>query len=79
MVNCSLGDLLRCLPRDHVKSWDHKLCQVEFAYNHAVNRSLGFSPFQVIYSLVLHGPVNLIPLPNKYRVHGRVSDFVVDL
>nr|GEW43799.1 putative reverse transcriptase domain-containing protein [Tanacetum cinerariifolium] len=36
----------RCLVGDHVKAWDQKLCQAEFAHNHAVNRSAGYSPFQ---------------------------------
>ncbi|GKA00849.1 putative nucleotidyltransferase, ribonuclease H [Tanacetum coccineum] len=45
VVNRSLGNLLRCLVGDHVKAWDQKLCQAEFAHNHAVNRSTGFSPF----------------------------------
>ncbi|PKI59627.1 hypothetical protein CRG98_019964 [Punica granatum] len=45
VVNRSLGNLLRSLAGEHVKSWDLKLCQVEFAHNHAINRSTGFSPF----------------------------------
>ncbi|GKD04859.1 putative reverse transcriptase domain-containing protein, partial [Tanacetum coccineum] len=33
----------RCLfGGDHVKAWDQKLCQAEFAHNHVVNRSTGF-------------------------------------
>lgn len=52
VVNRSLGDMLRCLVGEHVKSWDQKLFQAEFAYNHAVNRSTGFSPVQVVYSMV---------------------------
>nr|GEV94334.1 hypothetical protein [Tanacetum cinerariifolium] len=50
VVNRSLGNLLRCLVGDHVKAWDQNLCQAEFAHNHAVNRSTGFSPFRVVYS-----------------------------
>ena len=45
VVNQSLGNLLRCLAGEHVKSWDQKLSQAEFAHNRAVNRSTGFSPF----------------------------------
>ena len=45
VVNHSLGDLLRCLMGEHVKSWVEKLCQAEFAHNHAVNRSTGYNPF----------------------------------
>ncbi|GJR00682.1 putative reverse transcriptase domain-containing protein [Tanacetum coccineum] len=40
----SLGNLLRCLVGDHVKEWDQKLCQVEFAHNLAVNRSTSSVP-----------------------------------
>ncbi|GJZ15241.1 putative nucleotidyltransferase, ribonuclease H [Tanacetum coccineum] len=55
VVNRSLGNLLRCLVGDHVKAWDQKLCQAEFAHNHAVNRSTGFSPFQVhLFSALNH-------------------------
>ena len=76
MVNRALGDLLECLIGEHVKSWDQKLCQAEFAHNHTVSRSTGFSPFQVVYSIVLHGPIDLIPLPSKTRVHGKAKEFV---
>ena len=79
VVNRSLRDLLRCLTGEHVKSWDQKLCLGEFAHNHAVNRSTGFSPFQVVYSIVPHGPLDLIPLPSKTRVHGKAKKFVEGL
>ncbi|GJV02619.1 putative reverse transcriptase domain-containing protein, partial [Tanacetum coccineum] len=37
----------RCFMGDHVKAWDQKLCQAEFAHNHAVNRSTGSVPKKV--------------------------------
>ena len=79
VVNRSLGNLLRCLVGDHVKGWDQKLCQAEFAHNHAINRSIGFSPFQVVYSVQPRGPLDLLALPSKTRVHGKAEDFVVSL
>ena len=39
VTNLPLGDLLRSLVGDHLKSWDLKLSQAEFAHNHAKNRS----------------------------------------
>lgn len=45
VVNRSLGDLLRCLVGDNLCSWDQRLSQAEFAYNHARNRSTDFSLF----------------------------------
>ena len=79
MVNRSLGNLLRSLVGEHVKSWDQKLSQAEFAYNHAVNRSSGFSPFQVVYSVTPRSPLDLLPVPDKTRIHGKVADFVHSL
>ena len=75
-MNCSLGNLLRCLIGEHVKSWDQKLCKAEFAHNHVINRSNRLSPFQVVYSIVPRGPLDLIPLLSKTRVHGKVEKFV---
>ncbi|PKI54075.1 hypothetical protein CRG98_025569 [Punica granatum] len=76
VVNRSLGNLLKGLVGEHVKSWDQKLSSAEFAHNHAVNRSTGFSPFQVEYSVTPRGPLDLLPVPDKTRVHGKAADFV---
>ena len=76
VVNRSLGDLLRCLTGEYVKSWGQTLCQTEFSHNHVVSRSTGFSPFQVVYSIVPRGPLDLIPLPSRTRVHGKAEEFV---
>ncbi|GJT96540.1 putative nucleotidyltransferase, ribonuclease H [Tanacetum coccineum] len=79
VVNRSLGNLLRCLVGDHVKAWDQKLCQAEFAHNHVVNRSTGFSPFQVVYSAQPRGPLDLMSLPVSGSVPKKVQDFVEGL
>ena len=71
--------MLRCLAGEHVKSWDQKLCQAEFAHNHVVNRSTGFSPFTVVYSFVPQGSLNLIPLSDKTRIDGMAATFVSGL
>ncbi|KAJ8644198.1 hypothetical protein MRB53_005946 [Persea americana] len=42
----------------------------------AVNQSSGFSLFQVVYSMLPHGPLDLIPLPSKIRAHGKAAEFV---
>lgn len=49
VVNRSLGNMLRCLVEDHLKSWDQKMHQAQFPYNRSVNRSSSFSPFYVNY------------------------------
>lgn len=61
---------------DNIKLWDTKLGQAEFAHNRALNRSLGFCPFQVVYGILPRGPLDLTTLPDKTRVHGEALDFV---
>ena len=79
VVNRSLGNLLRCLVKDNLKSWDMKLCQAEFAHNHAVNRSTGFSPFQIVYSNLPKGPLDLTVVPQPKGTVKRAVDFVDEL
>jgi hypothetical protein len=71
--------LLRCLVQDNLRSWDMKLCQAEFAHNHAVNRSTGFSPFQIVYSSLPRGPLDLAVVPQSKRTVKRAADFVDEL
>jgi len=79
VVNRSLENLLRCLVSDNLKSWDLKWCQAEFAHNHAVNRSTGFSPFQVVYSNLPKGPLELSIVPQPKKIVKQASDFVSEL
>jgi hypothetical protein len=75
-VNCSLGNLLRCLVTDHVISWDLLLPQAEFAYNNSVNRSTGCSPFKIVTGLQPRTPIDLVSLPLPPRVSEGVADFL---
>lgn len=79
VVNRSLGNMLRCLVGDNVRSWDSLLCQAEFAHNHAHNRSLGFSPFKVVYGVIPHRPLALSPLPQPGEFHGRALELVDEI
>lgn len=78
VTNRTLGDMLRCLVVDNIKSWDSVLCKVEFAHNHAVNKSTRFSPFRVVYGIVPRGPIDLEVAPDASRDHGQAIDFVVN-
>ncbi|GKB94220.1 putative nucleotidyltransferase, ribonuclease H [Tanacetum coccineum] len=69
----------RCLVGDHVKAWDQKLSQAEFAHNHAVNRSTWFSPFKVVYSAQPRGPLDLMSFPVSGSIPKKVQDFVEGL
>ena len=76
VVNRSLGNLLRCLVGDTIRTWDGRLPQAEFAQNRAVNRSSVLSPFQVIYGILPRAPVDLSFLPDRTWLHGDASAFV---
>jgi len=68
VVNRSLGDLLRCVIGEKQGTWDLTLPLVEFAYNNAVNRSTGKSPFQIVHGYSPRTPNDLIPLSPDVRV-----------
>ena len=76
VTNRSLGNLLRCLVGDSIKSWDAKLPQAEFAHNHSFNQSLGYCPFQVVYGVIPRGPIALSNLPDHTHFHGEATTFV---
>lgn len=76
VVNRSLGNLLRCLVGDNLKSCDICLPQAEFAHNSAVNRSTGLCPFQVVYAVVPRSPVDLLMLPIPVRTDIRAADLI---
>lgn len=79
VTNRSLGNMLRCLVGDNLRSWDAMLCQAEFAHNHANNRSLRFSYFRVVYGVLPHGPLSLTTLPHPGEFHGRAVELVDEL
>ena len=49
VTNRTLGNLIRCIYSEHPKQWDATLAQAEFAFNNMQNRSIGKTPFEVIY------------------------------
>jgi len=48
---------------------------VEFAYNNAVNRTTGKSPFEIVHGYFLRTPADLIPLPLDVHVSHPASTF----
>lgn len=79
VINRSLGDLLRCLVGDNIKTWDTILCKAEFAHNHAINRSTWFCQFRVVYGLVSRGPMDLGLAPDLGRENVQAVELVGSL
>lgn len=76
VVNRSLGNILRSLVGSHTKQWDKHLFQAEFAFNRAIHKSTGFSPFQVVCGFNPRSPLDLAPVPDLQRVHATADELV---
>ena len=55
--------------------WDRILAQVEFSYNDSPNRSMGYSPFQVLYGMHPRGVYELRDLGKLERRSADGEDF----
>ena len=67
VVNRSLGNLLRSLVGDNLRSWDHILPRAEFAYNSTVSRTTGRTPFEIVYGQIPRRPLDLTPIDPHTR------------
>jgi hypothetical protein len=64
LVNMSLGNLLRSLSGENPSQWDLALTQDKFAYNDLMNKSMGKSPFHIVYGWMPKGVVDLVAFPD---------------
>jgi hypothetical protein len=79
VVNISLGNILRSLVHENPKQWDQMLAQAEFAYNDSPNRSIGMSPFQILYGMDPRGAYELRNLGKKELRSVNGEYFVVSM
>ena len=63
-INRSLENLLRSLASECLKQWDLTLTQAEFACNHSMNQSIGYSLVQIVYGL---NPNNVLDFSNNFQ------------
>jgi hypothetical protein len=74
-TNRSLGDLLRSLVTEHHSQWANILPQVEFSYNDSINRSMGQSPFQIVYGMQPRGVSELRDSEQNTTRSASAEDF----
>ena len=75
VVNCSLGNLLRCLVGEANRNWDLILFVAQLTYNSSVNRSIGASPFEVVHGYTPRKPLDLLPMSPHVRIFESVEAF----
>lgn len=74
VTNRTLGNLIRCLCRDHPKQWDLVLAQAEFAFNFMTNRSTGKCPFEIVYTKLPSLTVDLAKLPSTIDLNSEAEE-----
>ena len=70
-----MGNLLRCLTKEHGLAWDVVLPQAEFSFNDLVNRSIGLTPFQIVYGGHPRGVLELRDLGDSHKRSAQAEDF----
>lgn len=76
VVDRSLGNLLRCLTKQHGQTWDLVLGQAEYAYNDSMNHSTGKIPFEIVYGFHLRGILELRDLSSMAPKSAQGEKFV---
>jgi len=62
VTNWTLGALLRALIKVNLKAWDLILPHADFAYNMAPTKTIGLSPFKIVYGVE---PLSLLDLVSR--------------
>jgi len=75
VINRSLGNLLRTLVGEYIKSWVLKLVTVEFSYNTTANMTTSKSPHEIVYIFRPRQPIDLIPMSDDIRASTSASSF----
>ena len=60
---------------DKPKGWDLILPQVEFSYNNSINRSIGRSPFQIVYESSPRTTPKLRKMEQGERTSAEAEEF----
>ena len=66
---------MRFLTKDYGQTWDQLIGQDEYSYNDKVNRSIGKSPFKMVYGLHPKGVLELKTLKYGSPSSSYAEDF----
>jgi hypothetical protein len=61
--------MLRAILKKNIKMWEECLPHVEFAYNRSLHSTTKLCPFQIVYVLLPHAPIDLMPLSSSEKLN----------
>jgi hypothetical protein len=64
VVNMTLSTMLSAVLKKNIKMWEECLPHVEFVYNRSLHSTTKMCPFEIVYGLLPHAPIDLMPLPS---------------
>jgi hypothetical protein len=68
--------MLRAVLKKNIKMWEECLPHVEFAYNRSLHSTTMMCPFEIVYGLLPHAPIDLIPLPYFVKLNFDAKQLV---
>lgn len=76
LVNKYLGNILRFLKKKYRDKWELGLPKAEFSFNDSVNRSIGKSPFHIVYGQNPRDILKLSELASKTLISAHGEKFI---
>jgi hypothetical protein len=69
VVNRILSTMLRVVLKKNIKMWEECLPHVQFAYNRSLHSTTKMCPFEIVYGLLPHALIDLMPLPSSEKLN----------
>jgi hypothetical protein len=69
VVNRTRPTMLRAVLKKNIKMWEECLPHVEFAYTRSLHSTIKMCPFEIVYDLLPHTPIDLMPLPPSEKLN----------
>jgi hypothetical protein len=69
VVNMTLSTMLRVVLNKNIKVWEECLSHVKFAYNCSLHSTTKMCPFEILYGLLPHAPIDLMILPSSEKLN----------